>query len=226
MRILIPLFAVAGTLAATPPPPHQGSPDRDRALHGEVGATGTIEGVVRLGAAPRRRATARYPGGAGAETIQDVPALVFLKGAVGAAPTSTRASMAQVEKRFDPALLVVPVGTVVEFPNHDPFFHNVFSYSRPARFDLGRYPQGESKEVRFDQPGVVRVYCEVHESMRAAIVVVENPFWARPDDEGRFRLEGVPAGNHTLVAWHTDRRDREVQVTVRAGAVSRVEIDL
>jgi plastocyanin len=154
--------------------------------------------------------------------------VVYVKGPVGGgrAPAAGRAVMGQRDERFEPALLVVTAGSTVEFPNHDPFFHNVFSYSRPARFDLGRYPRGESKEVQFDAPGVVRVYCEVHESMRAAIIVVENPYWAEPDDDGRFRIDGVPPGTYTLVAWHPDRREREVRVVVTAGESTRAEIDL
>jgi plastocyanin len=190
-------------------------------------STGVIEGVIRVRAAPQRRATARYPGGEpGADRIQEVPVVVYLKGRLpGSAPAGTH-TMAQRDKLFEPPLLVVQTGAVVEFPNQDPFFHNVFSYSRAARFDLGRYPQGESKEVRFEEAGEVKVYCEVHEGMRAAIVVVENPYWALLDEDGRFRIEGVPAGTHTLVGWHVDRGDREVQVTVTAGGSARVELTL
>ena len=134
--------------------------------------------------------------------------------------------MAQEDTAFLPSLLVVPEGTTVRFPNHDPFFHNVFSYSGAGRFDLGRYPRGESKDVTFEEAGLLKVYCEVHESMRAAILVVENPFWAQPDAEGRFRMEGVPVGEHTLVVWHADRGEREVTVRVPEAGVARVEVEL
>jgi plastocyanin len=137
-----------------------------------------------------------------------------------------RNAIDQTNKAFNPRITVIPAGTTVHFPNNDKFFHNVFSYSAPARFDLGRYPRGESKDVRFDEPGIVRVYCEVHESMRAAIVVVENGHWAVLDDDGRFALTGVPPGTYTLVAWHADRRERETAVTVRANGVTRLELDL
>jgi plastocyanin len=208
----------AGAWAVPSAPP-------DEAASGS--STGVIEGVVRVRAAPQRRATARYPGGdPGADRIQDVPAVVYLKGPLPGSSGAGTHTMAQRDKLFEPPLLVVQTGAVVEFPNHDPFFHNVFSYSRAARFDLGRYPQGESKEVRFEEAGEVKVYCEVHESMRAAIVVVENPYWAQPDEEGRFRIEGVPAGTHTLVGWHVDRGDLEVEVTVTAGGTARVELTL
>lgn len=186
----------------------------------------TIEGVVRIKPVPQRRTASRYAGG-GARPVQEIPPVVYLKGPLdGASAAMAPPEMAQEDTAFLPSLLVVPEGTTVRFPNHDPFFHNVFSYSSAGRFDLGRYPRGESKDVTFDDAGLLKVYCEVHESMRAAILVVENRFWARPDEEGRFRIEGVPAGEHTLVVWHADRGEREVQVRVPASGVVRVDVEL
>ena len=80
--------------------------------------------------------------------------------------------------------------------------------------------------MTLDQPGIVKVYCEVHESMRAAIVVVENRYWAEPDADGAFRIDGIPPGTYTLVAWHADGDEVEREVRVSAGEVTRVEIDL
>jgi plastocyanin len=221
------VFLIALGILAAARPPDPPVPTTTSSSSSLDAGTGVIEGVVAMRRAPQRRAAARYQGRDAAREIQEIPALVFVKGPiVASAAGGGSAVMGQRDKLFDPALLVVPVGTVVEFPNHDPVFHNVFSYSSAARFDLGRYPQGESKEVRFDEPGIVKVYCEVHETMRAAIVVVEHPYWAYPDETGRFRIEGVPAGTHTLVAWHTDRREREVDVTVTAGRSTRIELEL
>ena len=104
-----------------------------------------------------------------------------------------RPRLAQQDTTFVPAALVITVGTTVDFPNRDPFFHNVFSYSKTKRFDLGRYPRGESKEVRFDSPGIVKVYCEVHKSMRSLVAVVESPFHAVADSLGRFVIRDVPS---------------------------------
>lgn len=189
--------------------------------------TGVIEGVVSVRERPARRTVNRYEGHGAARSVQSIPPVVYLRGSMDAAPTAeSGVTMAQADTAFVPALVVVPVGTTVGFPNRDPFFHNVFSYSRAARFDLGRYPRGESKDVMFEEPGVVKVYCEVHEEMRAAILVVDNPYWARPDEEGAFRLEGVPAGTYTLVAWHADRGEEELEVRVVAGGVARVELEL
>ena len=134
--------------------------------------------------------------------------------------------MAQQDSTFTPGVLVVPAGSTVEFPNRDDFFHNVFSYSSPKRFDLGRYRQGESKSVRFDEPGVVRIYCEVHESMRSAVIVSENPYWAIADDEGRFTIEGVPAGTWELELWHSDRESRTITVDVASGRTTSITVEL
>jgi hypothetical protein len=189
--------------------------------------TGTIEGVLTIRPRPQRRTVNRYGGAPTVAQIQEIPPLVYVEGRVGPVPEPIRgAVMAQEDTAFAPALLVVPVGTTVRFPNQDPFFHNVFSYSASGRFDLGRYPMGESKDATLDDPGIVKVYCEVHESMRAAIVVVENRFWAEPGEDGGFRMTGVPEGTYTLVAWQADRGETRQEVAVRASGVTRVELEL
>jgi len=134
--------------------------------------------------------------------------------------------MTQRDTTFVPSVLAARVGSAVTFPNGDPFFHNVFSYSSAARFDLGRYPQGESKEVRFTEPGVVEVFCEVHEFMRGAIIVTENGFHAVVGTDGSFRMSGVPPGTHTIAFWHPDHRPLERTVSVTAGSVARIEVEM
>jgi plastocyanin len=161
--------------------------------------------------------------------VQEVPAVVFLKGPVRGAPAHpprATPTMAQRDTAFVPAALVVQVGTTVDFPNGDPFFHNVFSYSSAARFDLGRYPRGETRQVTFDKPGIVKVYCEVHETMRAVIVVTENPFNDVVDAQGRFRIPGIPEGTYTMVIWHPDLDSLERQVRVVAGETVRLDVEL
>lgn len=190
---------------------------------------GTILGRVVLEAQPLPRRTAnRYPGGStAAHPIQQLPPVAYLVGPVAGAPGGgARVTMAQQDTAFVPAVVVVRAGGAVTFPNGDPFFHNVFSYSSALRFDLGRYPQGESKSVTFPQPGIVEVFCEVHEFMRGAIVVTENPFHAIVAADGSFRMTGVPAGEHTIAFWHPDHRPLEQRVAVAAGGTTRVEVEL
>lgn len=192
--------------------------------------TGALEGEVTLRLPPPRRQASRYPGGAEeAHEVRPVSPVVYLEGLVEGAPPRPPSSppvMAQHDTAFVPSAVVIDVGTTIRFPNEDPFFHNVFSFSAPARFDLGRYPRGEAKDVTFDKPGIVKVYCEVHDFMRSVIVVAENPFHAVAGAGGHFRIEGIPAGSYTFVFWHpdVDRQERTIQIT--AGETARVEVEL
>ncbi len=119
--------------------------------------------------------------------------------------------------QFHPRVLPVLIGTTVDFPNRDNLFHNVFSYSRTKPFDLGRYPTGELRSVVFDRPGVVRVYCDIHSDMSAAILVLQNPYFTRPDDNGLYSLKGVPAGTYTLVVWFDRDMLERRRVELQAG---------
>lgn len=123
-------------------------------------------------------------------------------------------AMAQKERRFEPSVIAVPVGGTVEFPNHDPFFHNVFSYSKVRKFDLGRYPEGKSAAVTFDEAGVVPVFCEIHYSMRAYVHVVETPYYAVTDEHRRFRIPDVRPGDYTLRVWQEGLPEIERRVLV------------
>lgn len=234
-----PLLAALAILSSAAAAPSSGAPAaaaqaRDpSACDGctaRVGSHGAIEGTLRLRLPPPRRTPPGYQRGAQApRSAQSVPAVVYLEGHVpGAAGGSggSSATLAQKDTSFVPSVVVVRVGGAVAFPNFDPFFHNVFSYSGPARFDLGRYPQGESKSVTFGQPGVVKVYCEVHDFMRAAVVVSESGLHAVVGEDGRFTISGVPAGTYTLVAWHTDLGRAETEVRVEEGGTVDVEMTL
>lgn len=108
------------------------------------------------------------------------------------------ATMVQRQKQFRPHLLAVRTGTIVDFPNEDPIFHNAFSNIDGKQFDLGLYPPGLSRHVVFDRPGIVRVFCNIHQSMSAVIVVEDTPWMAVSDDRGNYRISGVPAGEYTL----------------------------
>ena len=193
-------------------------------------AAGTIQGRVTFSRMAPQRVANRYPGAGGgaAHRVGSVPAVAYLVGPVAGARAAAgaRARLVQQDTAFRPAVLVIPVGTAVEFPNRDPFFHNVFSYSSAKRFDLGRYPRGESRTVVFDRPGVVKVYCEIHQWMRSAVLVVENPFHAEVGADGSFSIAGVPPGRYRLAVWDFDRGQRTVEVTVPAQGAARVDVSL
>ena len=113
-----------------------------------------------------------------------------------------KVEMAQLDRRFSPDLVVIPLGSTVSFPNMDPIFHNVFSLSKPKSFDLGSYDKGDTRKVAFPKPGIVEIYCHLHPNMAATIVVTPNRWYARPDSSGQYRIPNVPPGHYTVVAWH------------------------
>ena len=123
------------------------------------------------------------------------------RGAFGE-PDERRVRMDQRDERFVPRVLAIPVGSIVDFPNNDRTYHNVFSLSEARSFDLGRYAAGRSKAVRFERPGVVRVFCDIHSHMSAFILVFAHRFFAVTDAEGRYRIDNVPPGNYTVTMWH------------------------
>lgn len=131
--------------------------------------------------------------------------------------------------RFEPDLIVVPVGSSVQFPNSDPIFHNVFSLSKAQPFDLGYYPQGQSRTVKFNNPGIVQVYCHIHANMYAAIVVTASPWFQKPSPDGSFSFSNVPAGRYRLTAWHKiaglHKVDIQVPETGSADVTIRVPVD-
>lgn len=166
---------------------------------------GTIEGIIPLPAARKRVSAPQYIAGGGeVGPAAPVVAVVYLKGDFAGVPVPER-PVPRMEQRgfqFHPSVVPVQVGGKVEFPNRDSGYHNVFSYSASKRFDLGRYRKDEEvPTVTFETAGVVKLYCEIHEHMRAMVLVLETPFFTSTDAEGRFRLEGVPPGRHELVVW-------------------------
>jgi len=210
--LLITLTLLGGGLPAAPESPP---------------TAGTIVGTVRVEEAPARRRAQRYTRGRveAPRAVQQLPMVAYLRGSIPGGREPMEAVMAQQDTAFVPGVLVVGPGTTVDFPNRDEFFHNVFSYSDAQRFDLGRYPRGQSKSVTFSTPGVAKVYCEVHEFMRSAVLVLENRHYARVQDD-RFVLENVPAGEHSLVVWHADKGEVVTTVTVPASGSVEVEVTI
>jgi plastocyanin len=118
------------------------------------------------------------------------------------AQTSPRTRLVQKNKSFEPHVLVVPVGSLVEFPNRDPFFHNVFSLFEGKRFDLGLYEAGTTRDVHFDKPGVSYIFCNIHPEMSAVVIAVETTYYATSDPRGEITIRDVPAGRYTLRVWY------------------------
>lgn len=113
-----------------------------------------------------------------------------------------RPRLDQRNETFVPHVLPIVAGTTVDFPNNDRTYHNVFSLSKTKTFDLGRYAAGHSKAVRFDKPGIVRVFCDIHSHMSAFVLVFAHRYFALADQQGDYRLENVPPGTYNVVAWN------------------------
>ena len=132
----------------------------------------------------------------------------------------------QVDKHFAPHVLPVVRGSAVAFPNDDDVFHNVFSLSSTKTFDLGRYPLGSSKSIAFAKPGVVQVFCHIHSDMSAVVLVLDNPFFATPGPDGRFAIEGLPAGEYVIVGWHERINAVRHSVRIVSGQTTRVDFNI
>jgi len=152
-------------------------------------------------------------------------AIVYLTGPFPRPDHPAVAHMAQRDLEFQPALLAIQTGTRVEFPNEDDTYHNIFSYSSAKRFDLGRYRSDERPipSVLFDVPGLITLHCDIHEHMRALILVLDTPYFVLTDTEGRFRLDHLPAGPHVLKAWLDSKTTQERPVELADGPELRVD---
>lgn len=133
----------------------------------------------------------------------------------------------QRNETFVPHVLAITTGTTVRFLNSDKTYHNVFSLSKPKRFDLGRYPTGSSKSVRFDRPGIVRVFCEIHSHMSAFILVFAHRHFAVTNARGEYRIDGLPPGTYTVAVWHPvlAAKSRSVRVPDEGGEME-LDFDL
>ena len=209
---------------------------------GRNAGTGRLEGKVVLGprltskrmrfsayADARPAATSRAPRGAGEPGGEFANVVVYLEaapGLEGRARPAAGFAVRQEGQSFVPHVLPVPKGSIVSFPNTDPVFHNVFSLSRAASFDLGRYPRGEAKSVRFDTPGIVKIFCHIHSDMSAVVLVLDNPYFAIPDSTGTFHIDGIPAGEYRATGWHERARPVSLTVRIQPGSATPAEFDI
>jgi len=120
------------------------------------------------------------------------------------APPSTKQvlRLTQHNKSLEPHLLVVPVGAVVQFPNRDPFFHNVFSLFEGKRFDLGLYEAGSTRNVSFDRPGISYIFCNIHAEMSAVVIALDTPYYGISNRKGEIVIQNVPAGRYNMHTWY------------------------
>jgi plastocyanin len=226
----LPFLVAASMLGAAFTGAGGAAPARDEQAAGPVG---TLRGRVDIqrqveppGRRPRAADLAAPPP---RDTIGVRPAVVYLEEPQvpersilrSAAPEPGRARMDQRNETFVPGVLAVAAGSLVDFPNNDTTFHNVFSLSTAKRFDLGRYGRGRSETVRFDNAGIVRVFCDIHSHMSAFVLVFNHPFFATADADGRYRIDGIPSGTYTVTAWHegTARDSRTVTIPPSGGTI-------
>jgi len=191
-------------------------------------AQATIEGTVTL---PHEASieviNKRYQmNGEQGMIAPDPPAaVVFLEGSFPAKKGSLKAQLVQKNLDFAPRLLPVQIGTSVEFPNQDTTYHSLFSFSKAKRFDLGRYRSDETPvpSVVFDKPGPVVLHCDIHEHMRAIILVLETPYFAKTDAQGKYRIGNLPAGHYHFKAWLNDKTTLEKTVDLKDGGTLHVD---
>lgn len=162
------------------------------------------------------------------------PVVVYLELADGSEPSGAAARepaegplvIRQRDARFHPSFLAIAAGDRVAMPNEDPIYHNVFSYSTPNDFDLGLYPEGDSKIVTFRHPGVVRIYCSIHESMSGLLFVAPSRWFEVVSPSGEFAIPGVPAGEHLLHAWSPRLPEASRPIRVERDAPLALELEL
>jgi plastocyanin len=167
----------------------------------------------------------------GAKDFRTVVWLEPLQAQVPAPAPEHGLTLVQKNKQFEPRLLVIPVGTAVEFPNHDPFFHNVFSLFDGKRFDLGLYEAGTSRTVHFDRPGISYIFCNIHSQMSAVVIALDTPYHALAGSQGAIAIHGVIPGRYRLEVWHEGssvdalkRLSREVTVNAADTALGKLTV--
>jgi len=148
-----------------------------------------------------------------------------------APPPAANPKLVQKNKSFEPHILVVPAGSMVEFPNRDPFFHNVFSLFEGKRFDLGLYEAGTSRMVRFDRPGISYIFCNIHPEMSAVVIALATPLYAVATADGQLSVGDVPYGRYILHVWseglgpeNTQPLTREITIGESATSLGVIKV--
>lgn len=182
---------------------------------GELDAQGVVSGQLSI----QERA--------GARTTDLSSAVVWLQasGVARSAPPST-VQIVMESRQYVPRVRVVTTGSRVDFPNQDPFRHNVFSKSGPGEFDLGLFGRGESRGARFDRPGVYPVFCNIHARMLAFVVAVATPYVTQAGSDGRFSLTGIPDGEYTLHVWHDRGGEHQRKINIAGSGTTDVNVQL
>ena len=139
---------------------------------------------------------------------------------------ANRPRLVQHNKTFEPHVLVVPVGSVVTFPNRDPFFHNVFSLFDGKRFDLGLYEAGSSRDVHFNKPGISYIFCNIHPEMSAVVIALDTPYYAISNPEGELVLPHIPPGKYTMHLWYAGALPETLRAASREVTVNETNTTL
>ena len=199
-----------------------------------------LRGTVHTsGVTPAAPSMNAYPGRAGSMAGMRMPphglasdAVLWLEHVPAAAESALaehpqpRPKLAQRDQCFVPRVVVIHAGGAVDFPNMDPIYHNVFSVSPARRFDLGKYPRGQSRAIQFAKAGLVNVYCDIHSDMAAFILVVPTHAYLQPNADGEFAFPALPAGHYTLHVWHPDLPEVMREIELLDSGARDIEVHL